>query len=207
MDTDACAVLLEQEDRPEVRPLLELFARALGDLGALALERHGGRFAGIVEAAEESAAGLVAELCRMPLYRDVARYAGFQVSFYKRAQLTAADLAAAFEGKGPGRFRDLDRLTIFADNLVPHVLRREGVLVYADELAARVDREELLPEGSAEEVEIRAVAVHAAERMVDALRARGVPATASGLDHALWSRGHRPDMKAHPRHRTRSAFY
>ncbi len=40
----------------------------------------------------------------------------------------AADLAAAFRGQGPGRFRDLDRLTLFADNLVPHVLRREGVL-------------------------------------------------------------------------------
>jgi len=43
--------------------------------------------------------------------------------------------------------------------------------------------------------------------MVEALRARGIPATASGLDHALWSRGHTPEMKAHPRHRTRSAFY
>ena len=207
MDADACAALLEQADRPAVRPLLELFARSLRDLGALVDERHGGRFAGVVEAAERSAAGLVVELCRMPLYRDVAQYAGFPVSFYKRAQLTAADLAAAFEGKGPGRFHDLERLTIFADNLVPHVLRRDGVLVYADALAARVDREELLEEGSPEEVEIRAVAVHAAERMVAALRDRGVPATASGLDHALWSRGHTPEMKAHPRHRTRSAFY
>jgi len=207
LDADACAALLGQEGRPAVRPLLELFARSLRDLGGLVGERHGGRFAGVVEAAGGSAARLVTELCRMPLYRDVAQYAGFTVSFYKRAQITAADLAAAFEGEGPGRFHDLDRLTLFADNLVPHVLRRDGVLVYADALAARVDREELLPEGSPEEVEIRAVAVHAVERMVEALRARGIPATASGLDHALWSRGHTPEMKAHPRHRTRSAFY
>ena len=46
--------------------------------------------------------------------------------FYKRAQIVAADLALA----GVARFRDLDRLTIFADNLVPHVLRCDGVLVY-----------------------------------------------------------------------------
>jgi hypothetical protein len=206
-DVDLCETLFEQRGRPEVRPLLALFARALCDLGTHVLERHGGRFAGIVEAAEGSAAGLVAELCRMPLYRDTARYDDFPVSFYKRAQITASDLAAAFEGKGPGRFRDLDRLTIFADNLVPHVLRREGVLVYAGDLAARIDREELVPAGSAEEVEIRALAVHAAERIVEALRARGVPATARDLDAVLWGRGQDPDMKAQPRHRTRSAFY
>ena len=39
--------------------------------------------------------------------------------FYKRAQIVASDLALA----GVAEFDDLDRLTIFADNLVPHVLR------------------------------------------------------------------------------------
>ena len=86
----------------------------------------------------------------MPLYRDVARYDDFEVSFYKRAQITACDLAAAFDGRGHGRFGDLDRLTMFADNLVPHVLRCEGVLVYTPELAARVDAGALLPHGSPE---------------------------------------------------------
>ena len=43
-----------------------------------------------------------------------------------------SDLALA----GIVRFRDLDRLTIFADNLVPHVLRCDGVLVYDPRLAA-----------------------------------------------------------------------
>jgi len=33
------------------------------------------------------------------------------------------DLSIALEGRGLGAFADLDRLTIFADNLVPHVLR------------------------------------------------------------------------------------
>ena len=52
------------------------------------------------------------------------------VPFYKRAQLTAADLSLAFDGKGLGSFEDLDQLTIFADNLVPHVLRVDKVLLY-----------------------------------------------------------------------------
>ena len=64
--------------------------------------------------------------------------------FYKRAQIVANDLALA----GVAEFDDLDRLTIFADNLVPHVLRCDGVLVYDKQLAARIDRGEQLTLGA-----------------------------------------------------------
>jgi hypothetical protein len=207
IDADRCAAVFEQRDNRAVRELMELFARALRELGAWLDSRHAGSFAKAVDAAGESAERLAAALVEMPLYRDVARYAGFEVPFYKRAQLTAADLAAAFGTRGPGRFRDLERLTIFADNLVPHVLRREGVLVYAPGLAARIDREELVPAGSPEEVEIRAVALHAVERAVLALQQQGIDASAQRLDYLLWNRGQRPEIKAHPRHRTRCPYY
>ena len=128
--------------------------------------------------------------------------------FYKRAQLTAADLALAFDGQGWGRFSDLRRLTIFADNLVPHVLRLDGVLLYDPELARRIDAEELVAAGSAEEIEIRAGALHAVELLVAELRRRGNDATAMGLDYLLWNRGQQPAYKrAKPRHRTRTVFY
>ncbi len=68
-------------------------------------------------------------------------------------------------------FGDLDRLTIFADNLVPHVLRVDGVLRYDDPLAARIDAGELLEPGR-EEREIRACALHACESIAAEL---GVP--------------------------------
>lgn len=77
-------------------------------------------------------------------------------------------------GQGHGGFHDLDELTIFADNLVPHVLRMDRVLAYDAALAERVDREELILAGSMEEVEIRACAVHAVELIVAQLRQAGV---------------------------------
>ncbi len=154
---------------------------------------------------------LFAVLSEMPLYRDVSHYSSpagsFEVPFYKRAQITCADLATAFEGRGPGAFADLDRLTVFADNLVPHVLRREGVLRYGAELLARIERGDLIDAGSAEEVEIRSAGVHAVERMCALLARRGTPCEARQLDSWLWHRGQSPRIKAAPRHRTRSVYY
>ena len=108
-----------------------------------------------------------------------------------------SDLALA----GVAEFHDLDRLTIFADNLVPHVLRVDGVLRYDPALAARIDAGELLPPGE-EETEIRACALHACELIA---RRSGVPPRT--LDGWLWNRGQAPRYKAVPRHRTRTVHY
>ncbi len=203
-----CAAFLGQDlDGGPVEELMELFSRALNDLGRLLLDRHGGRFLGPVEAAGGSAERLVGVLAGMPFFRDVEPYGELAVPFYKRAQLSTTDLALAFDGDGPGRFGDLDRLTIFADNLVPHVLRVDGVLRYDPELAVRIDAGELIPAGTPEEVEIRAAALHAVELLVAALRDAGTATTAMRLDYLLWNRGQRPSYKARPRHRTRTVFY
>jgi hypothetical protein len=208
MSAGECArVMGQQPGIPEVAELMSHFARSLNDLGAFLQEHYNGEPTGPIVAANRSAARLAEILVEMPLYRDVSHYAGFEVPFYKRAQLTSADLAAAFGGERYGAFDDLDQLTIFADNLVPHVLRREGVLVYAPALAARIDAELLLDAGSPEEVEIRAAAVHACECCLSLMRKYGVKLTARQLDTALWTRGQLPAMKAHPRHRARTTNY
>jgi hypothetical protein len=208
LDAGECGRVLGQpEGVPERRELMELYAQALRDLGAFLEQRHAGRFEGVVESARGSCAALVRELATMPLYRDVERYHELEVPFYKRAQLTGADLASAFGGEGPGRFEDLAELTIFADNLVPHVLRREGVLVYAPKLAERIDQGEPIEAESHEEVELRAASVHAVEGCVAEARRLGADLSAQQLDYRLWTRGQRPEYKAHPRHRTRTSYY
>src|SRR5678815_1638264 len=127
---------------------------------------------------------------------------------YKRAQLTAADLSLALNRQGLGRFDDLDRLTIFADNLVPHVLRIDGILTYDPDLAGRIDREELIPPNSPEEIEIRANALHAVELIKEALHRREKDVTSMGLDYVLWNRGQERHYKSiKPRHRARTVYY
>jgi hypothetical protein len=178
-----------------VDELMGLFARALNDMGSFVEGRFGGSFRALVDAAAGGAERLAGILAEMPFYQDVG--------FYKRAQLTAADLSVA----GVATFSDLDHLTIFADNLVPHVLRVDGVLRYEVGLLERINRAELIPSGSVEEREIRASAVHAVELIAAALRRRGEAVTAMQLDYVLWNRGQEPAYKAQPRHRARTVFY
>lgn len=209
MTAEECRRIFGQEaENAPAMELMRLFAEALNDLGRLLLAKCGGRVERIIEAAARSAERLVEVLAEMRFFRDVSKYEGFEVPFYKRAQLTAADLSIALQGLGLGAFSDLDRLTIFADNLVPHVLRVDGVLRYDEELARWIDREELIVAGSTEEVEIRACAVHAVELMKAALARGGRRVTAMGLDYVLWNRGQERHYKAiKPRHRARSVYY
>ena len=202
-----CARVFGQKPESAADELMGLFARALRDLGRLLLEHHGGRFEGLVETAASSAERLVQQLAEMEFYRDVARYHDLEVPLYKRAQITCLDLATALEGKGLGHFGDLDQLTLFADNLVPHVLRMRDVLVYDRGLVRRIENGELIASQSLEEVEIRAVALHAVERLSESCARRGFEVRPHQIDGILWTSGQRPEIKARPRHRTRCTFY
>jgi len=181
--------------------LMALYSSSLNDLGRHVAGDHDGEFLAVLEGAGGSAVALAGLLAGWDCFADVSTYDGFAVPFYKRAQIAAADL----EDGAVAYWRDLDRLTMFADNLVPHVLRLDGILRFAPDLVARIDRGELIEHGSAEEVEIRACALHAVELIV-AARPHG-PASAVAVDRVLWNRGGGPSYKSAPRHRSRCTAY
>jgi Potential Queuosine, Q, salvage protein family len=196
MTEEAIAAVVGQDPGHE---LMGLFAAHLRELGERVCAEHGGSFLELARAGEGSAVALAERLGSRPTWRDVSVYDGEEVPLFKRAQLAAADLALA--GIAPAG--DLAELTLFADNLVPHVLRIDGVLEFEPALVARIDAGELLEHDSPEEVEIRACAVHAVDRLV-AAHGR---TTAMAVDNALWHRGGDARYKAHPRHRARTTDY
>jgi hypothetical protein len=182
--TEELAAILGQRADHE---LMSLYCAALRELGRFLGERGA---LDVIAAAGGSADRLAATLAgAMAFYDDRG--------FYKRAQIVGNDLAAA----GVAEFEDLDALTIFADNLVPHVLRCDGILVYERTLADRIDAEQPLATGR-EEREIRACALHACELLGARL---GQPPRV--LDMWLWNRGQEPALKARPRHRCRTVYY
>jgi hypothetical protein len=194
MTAEEIAAVIGQDPAHE---LMGLFARHLRELGERV--RGFGSFSDLARSGDGSAVRLAEELGSWPTFRDVSVYENLEVPFFKRAQIAAADLALA--GIAPAG--DLAALTIFADNLVPHVLRIDGVLEFDPALVARIDAEELIEHDSAEEVEIRACAVRAVELLV---AAHG-DTTATAVDNILWNRGAAPRYKAHPRHRARTTDY
>ena len=183
VDAASVASILGQDPAHE---LMGLYAQALQQLAEFLQGRSALQ---LTMEAEGSAERLASMLASMPFFADLG--------FFKRAQILPHDMVLA----GVASFCDLDRLTIFADNLVPHVLRVDGVLRYEEGLAGRIDAGELLEPGR-EEREIRACAVHACELISQRL---GVPPRI--LDGWLWNRGQAPAYKAVPRHRTRTVFY
>ena len=197
------AIFAQDLADPVRAELMRHFTEALQQLGSYLSERFGGSFVRLVERAEGSAERLAELLAVMPYFQDVSQYRELSVPLYKRAQIAASDLALAFGQQGWGAFNDLDALTIFADNLVPHVLRVDGLLSYDAGLAARIDAGKLIPAGTPEEIEIRAVALHAVEQLSALLP----EVSARDLDVYLWNRGQGEAYKAAPRHRTRTVFY
>jgi hypothetical protein len=200
------ATVLGQD--PE-HPLLADYAAALRDVGEHVEREHGGRFMAVIEAANGSAVALADLLAEWEAFADVSTYGGRSVPFFKRAQIAAADVAriglasesvgAPVETQGPP---DIDRLTAFADNLVPHVLRLDGVLRLDPALERRIEAGELLEHGSPEEVELRACAVHAVE-----LLAAATQLSPAEIDAVFWNRGAAERYKSIPRPRSRNTAY
>lgn len=182
--TSEIAAILGQDPASE---LMSLYAQALRSLGSFLGDR------GALDLVEQS--GHSAERLAETLAQGMAMFD--DRGFYKRAQIVSSDLSLA----GVASFDDLDSLTIFADNLVPHVLRCDGVLIYDEELSQHIDSGRLLALGGPER-EVRACALHACELIA---KRTGVPPRT--LDNWLWSRGQAPQYKARPRHRCRCVYY
>jgi Queuosine salvage protein len=199
------AVLRGDPGGPPAPPLLAERHAVATELGTWLVAEHGGSaLAPLAEA--RSASQLAVRLAtRLPGFRDVAVHRGEPVALLKRAQIAAHDCGLALGGDAPAGLRDRSDLTAFADYKVPQVLRAAGALVYAPELAARVDARAELPAGSEPEVEIRALTVVAVDRLAARLAGRDRALDAPGVDTLLWWRGQ--GLAWPPYHRTRTVWY
>lgn len=204
-----CAEIFGQDmDDANVAELMQRFAGALNETGQYMQTHYKGDVKAFIQGESHSAEKLVDRLAGLKHFHDESTFKGRAVPIYKRAQIMVADLFLAFQGRGLGRFDDIDAITTFADNVVPHVLRMDGVLEYTPELAAKIDKGEQLKQGSQAEVEIRACAIHAVALIAEEARKQGLAVNDMNVDHILWNRDKQhPKYKQKPSHRTRTVFY
>lgn len=121
---------------------------------------------------------------------------GYGDEVLKKAQLTTSGLWR--QARQAGAMSPCD-VTAFADYQIPNVLRALGLLDYSAELAAKIDRGELIEGNEVEERAIRAAALLA----VDVLAKQQNVAVAD-VDYWLWLKRKEPQT---PFHRTRTTLY
>lgn len=193
-------------------PLLEERAEILRSVGQVLCERYGGRFHRFVDSAPPrlyaEGRGLLERLiAEFPRFNDVSRYNGQEVKFYKLAQLGLWMLQSALARGGGVWLQDIERMTAFADYIVPLALRVMDILAYAPALEEAIQQRRLIPRDSPEEIEIRAHTLYATALFSEEINRRR-PADRQiiipQLDARLWTHYHATFL---PHHLTRTIMY
>ncbi len=202
---------LEQLFCVEQKELLSMFALSLQETGSFVSKNYKGEYSYLLESLPQEKKGnalisLLTENCRH--WDDAGLYQGEKISFYKRAQILVNDLYLGFNGMNFGAFDDISHLTMFADNLVPHVLFCEGVLEYSKDLQDRIQKAEFLDSYSEAETEIRAGAIMAVEKICNFWKQQNqTDLFPCMFDVWLWNHGHQDRYRISPRHLTKTFFY
>lgn len=157
---------------------------------------------------------------RFNSYRDVAQYQLnngkiINVSFYKRAQLLAHDLYLLYryyELNKPEviqnnsylkylNFRNINKLTAFADYKLPQYLNYKGIITYSSDLQQEINSGRWIPAKDIREVEIRAATVIAIDEIATKLKT--YPAF---VDNVIWNLSKiQTDLPKH--HKTITIYY
>lgn len=193
--------------------VIPLFAERLSllrDLGTVVLEKYDGKFSLIIDQAAGDALKIIELLATdfPKVFNDVAMYRGHQVQFFKRAQLVPIDLYLQSLMK-PNFFTitNIEHMTALADYNIPMVLREYGIVVYAPELAHKIDNKIEIDSGSEEEIEIRASMIWSIEKMKLYLQKKFPLLTASQVSDIFWFRRKEFKQTGRPPHRTRTIWY
>jgi hypothetical protein len=189
--------------------MLDERAAILRAAGTTLVERYDGRFHNLVARASpalyDNGNGLLELLVRdFPRFDDVAEYKGQTVRFYKLAQLAFWFLHVSLPG-GLG-ISDLNRLSAFADYIVPVGLRVLGIFRYSDALEQAIASGQLIEPGSPWEVELRAHTIYATALLTDevnALRPPELQVIVPQIDARFWL----PFHKTHAKHHLTKTIY
>ena len=193
-------------------PMLDERVEILNEAGSRLAERYEGaahRFvADCAPAMYAGGDGLMERLVvEFPRFNDVSTHDGHEVQLHKLAQLWLWQLHMSLAASGSFAVADLDRMTAFADYIVPVALRLMGVMSYAPELEAAINRGDHIPRDSAAEVEIRAHTLYATALLTDAInqiRPASLALVVPQLDFRLWKSYHATFW---PHHLTRTVMY
>ncbi|HXE74557.1 MAG TPA: queuosine salvage family protein [Candidatus Xenobia bacterium] len=193
-------------------PMLEERVEVLQSVGKVLAERYEGRFHKFVESASprlyDGGRGLVDKLVKeFPRFNDVSVYDGHEVKIYKLTQLGFWMAYATLGRSGGFRLEDPEKMTAFADYIVPVALRVMNILRYSPALESAIASGKLIPRDSPQEIEIRAHTIYATALLreeVNLRRPKDKQVIIPQIDARLWTHYHTTHW---PHHLTRTIMY
>lgn len=193
-------------------PMLEEKMTLLQQAGAILTTKYGGRFYNFIRSCSprlyDNGNGLVERLAsEFPRYNDISSYDGHQIKFYKLTQLGFWQIYAGLGPGGPFRLEDPQKMTAFADYIVPVSLRLMGMTSYSPALEHAINTYQMIPRDSTQEIEIRAHCLYATALLADEINKRRPPdrqIIIPQIDARLWTHFHTTDW---PHHLTRTIMY
>lgn len=141
--------------------------KALHSAGSALIRYFNGTFANCVVDARHSALQLVSILVKyFDYFCDKAYYDGFEVIFYRKAQLLTIDIWVFYKNEDLGQFYDIDQL---ATTITPLQLQQLflyfNIFEYSNELQRLTGSLAFLASGCREEVEIRGCTIYVEEML------------------------------------------
>ena len=188
-------------------PLVDERIGILREIGKILEKNYGGRLENAIAAAGKDAlshAGFLATT--FPSFNDARILDEAFIPLRKRAQLAAGMLHAARLARGAQGLSNPQRLTVYADYMLPVALRSLGIMELTHDLAEKISARHWLEAGSREETEIRVVTVAACDILIEKVQHNGAEINALRLDFWLWKKGFDNESKI-PHHRTLTTDY
>jgi Potential Queuosine, Q, salvage protein family len=193
-------------------PMLDEKLEVLHQVGAVLAAKYEGKFHKFIESCSprlyDNGNGLIERMVsEFPRFDDVSVLDGHTIQFYKLVQLGVWMLYATLNGARKFRVDDIEKMTAFADYIVPVALRLHGITRYSERLEKAIDGHELIPRDSRWEIEIRAHCLYATALLteeINKLRPADRQVLIPQIDARFWLRFHTTSW---PHHLTRTIMY
>jgi hypothetical protein len=193
-------------------PMLDEKVEVLHQVGGVLAEKYKGRFHHFINSCPprlyDDGNGLVERLVKeFPRFNDVSDYDGHTIKIYKLAQLGLWFVYSSLRKSGQFPLEDLEKMTAFADYMVPVPLRLMGILSYSAELEKAISSHQMIERNSAWEVEIRAHTIYATAMLceeINSTRPKDLQIVIPQIDARLWTHYHTTWC---PHHLTNTIMY
>jgi hypothetical protein len=193
-------------------PMLDEKLALLNESGKILAAKYNGRFYDFIQSCSpklyDNGNGLVERLAKeFPRFNDVSQYDGHEIKFYKLTQLGYWQIYSGLHGTGAFKLEDPQKMTAFADYIVPVGLRVMGMTSYSPELEKAINTYQLIPRDSRQEIEIRAHCLYATALLADEvnkIRPADQQIIIPQIDARLWTHFHTTDW---PHHLTKTIMY